>query len=473
MAQPGLRVMFSTEYAARSFAIAGATMLAAVNVLIASTILPSVVRDIGGQNLYAWNTTLYVVASIVGAALSPRVLAASGPRPAYRIAILIFFAGALVCTVAPSMPVMLAGRTIQGFGGGFMSALTYAVIRQAYPQPLWPRAFAITNAMWGVATVAGPTVGGIFSNLGVWRLAFGTVLPIALVLLVLFERSLRDVEPGELTINRFPAPQLALLAGSVLAVSAGSVSRSTVSNLVGIAVAALLLVALARTENRTVHKLMPTGSFSLVSPMGPVMATMVLLMVGVSAEIFSPYFLQQLHGLSPLVAGYLVALLSAGWTTGALVSAGLTGERRRGVILSSPLVLFLALVLLSLTVPIQTTSAPNLVLIAVGLTLVGVGIGVTFSHLLTRVLAMAPLSEQAGAASAMTTVQLVATAFGAAFGGVITNLADYSDVAGGGTSLAAGWYYGLFSLAPLLAFLTARRVVGHLRTAEAVPEPAT
>lgn len=466
MAQPGIRAMFSAEYAARSFAIAGATMLAAVNVLIASTILPSVVEDIGGQNLYAWNTTLYVVASIIGAALSPRLLARSGARPAYRVAILIFFVGALVCTVAPSMPVLLAGRTVQGFGGGFMSALTYAVIRQAFPQPLWPRAFAVTNAMWGIATVAGPTVGGIFSNLGVWRLAFGTVLPIALILLVLFERSLRGIERPELTVNRFPALPLALLAASVLAVSTGSVSSSAVSNVVGIAVAAALLVLLARSEGRSAHPLMPTGSFSLRTPIGAVMATMVLLMIGVSAEIFSPYFLQHLHGLSPLSAGYLVALLSAGWTGGALATGGFTGERRRTMILASPLVLCTGLVTLALTVPVETTAWPSLVAISVGLLLVGLGIGITFSHLLTRVLSLAPPHEQAGAASAMTTVQLVATAFGAAFGGVITNLTGYANLESGGTALAAGWYYWLFSLAPLLAFLTALRVARRLRQAE-------
>ena len=470
--RPGLNVMFSPEYATRSFAIAGATILAAVNVLIASTILPSVVRDIGGQNLYAWNTTLYVVASIVGASLSPRMLVARGARPAYRIAILVFFLGALICTLAPAMPVLLIGRTVQGFGGGFMAALTYAVIRQAFPEPLWPRAFAITNAMWGIATVAGPTIGGIFSNLGEWRLAFATVLPIAAILLVLFERSLRNVERTEMTVRPFPRVQLILLAGSVLAVSAGSVSSSAWSNLAGIAVAVALLVALVRRERRSAHPMMPTGTFSFASPIGSVLATMVLLGMGVSAEIFSPFFLQRLHGLSPLAAGYLVSLLSVGWTAAALVSAGLIGKVRRRAMVGGPLMLFVGLVILTIAMPQQTTATASLVASGVGFLCVGVGIGTTFSHLLARVLSWARPDEQAGAASAMSMVQLVATAFGAALGGVITNLCHYADVAGGGTVTAATWYYGLFALLPLTGAFFALRVVRFMAvhaSANAVP----
>ncbi len=468
MAQPGLRVMFSAEYATRSFAIAGATMLAAVNVLIAATVLPSAVRDIGGQNLYAWSTTLYVVASIIGASIAPRILARSGALPAYRIAILIFFVGALVCTTAPTMEILLGGRTVQGFGGGFMAALTYAVIRQAFPQPLWPRAFAITNAMWGIATVAGPTIGGVFSTLGVWRLAFGAVLPIAVILLFLFERSLRGIAPQPMTVNRFPAVQLALLAGAVLAVSAGSISSEALSNVAGIVVAAVLLAGLVVVERQSAHKLMPTGSFSLASPIGAAMATMVLLAIGVSAEIFAPYFLQELHGLSPLGAAYMVALLSAGWTGAALYSAGLDGRRRRVAIQASPAVMLAGLVILTLTMPIEDASLAATIATGVGLTLIGVGIGIAFSHLLTQILANAVEREQAGAASAMTTVQLVATAFGAAFGGVITNLTDYSNLASGGTVLAATWYYGVFCLAPLLALVVARRVAGHMARREQV-----
>ena len=473
MAQPGMRALFSGEYTARSIAIAGGTVLHAVNVLIAITILPSVVNDIGGQNLYAWNTTLYVVASIIGAALAPRVLVRLGPRVAFRVAVVCFIVGGLLCALAPAMVVLLIGRTVQGFGGGFLSALIYAIIREAYPQPLWPRAFALSSAMWGIATVSGPTIGGIFGELGAWRWAFGSILPVAVLILLLFERILRDIHAPAMTLTRLPVRQLGLLAGSVMAISAGSISDDALTNALGIGVAVVLLVALARTERRSANRLLPTGTFSLRTPIGAILTTIVLLMIAISAEVFTPYFLQLLHGLSPLVAGYMVALLSAGWTISSITVSSFQGNRERMVILYAPLVILAGLGVMALSMPDEGGGAVQITVIGVGLFLLGLGIGSTFPHLLTRALSSAPKHEQALTASSMTTVQLVATAFGAAIGGVITNLNDYSNLQGGGTTTAAAWYFGLFCLAPALAFLTAILVVRKAPAAVPAAEPAT
>lgn len=171
-ANAGWAALLSGANGVRSLALAGGVVLHAVNVYIATTILPSVVKDIGGIDYYAWNTTLFVAASILGSALSARLLGAAGPRGAYIVATLVFACGALLCAFAPSMPIMLAGRLVQGLGGGFLFALSYAMIRLVFDEALWPRAMALVSGMWGVATLVGPAVGGIFAELGAWRAAF-------------------------------------------------------------------------------------------------------------------------------------------------------------------------------------------------------------------------------------------------------------------------------------------------------------
>eukprot|EP01030_Chromulinospumella_sphaerica_P018133 gene18133-17985_t len=177
---PALRALGLFEVLAiRDDALQRGVVLHAINVYIATTILPSVVRDIGGIDYYAWNTTLFVTASILGSALSARLLVGLGARGAYTLATLVFAAGALICAFAPSMPVMLAGRLIQGLGGGFLFALSYAMIRLVFHETLWPRAMALVSGMWGVATLIGPAVGGVFAELGVWRAAFWSLIPVA------------------------------------------------------------------------------------------------------------------------------------------------------------------------------------------------------------------------------------------------------------------------------------------------------
>ena len=168
----GWSVLLSGANAIRSLTLAGGVALHAINVYIATTILPSVVKDIGGLDLYAWNTTIFVVASIMGSALSAKLLQRAGPRGAYAIAGIIFASGALLCAAAPSMPVLLIGRLVQGLGGGFLLALAYAMIRLAFDEALWPRAMALVSGMWGVATQIGPAIGGGVEELGNWRVGF-------------------------------------------------------------------------------------------------------------------------------------------------------------------------------------------------------------------------------------------------------------------------------------------------------------
>lgn len=148
----------------RSLALAGGVVLHAINVYIATTILPSVVKDIGGLDYYAWNTTLFVAASILGSALSARWLTGMGPRGAYMAATLVFAGGALICAFAPSMAVMLTGRLIQGLGGGLLFALSYAMIRLVFAQALWPRAMALVSGMWGWPPWSVPPSGGSLRN---------------------------------------------------------------------------------------------------------------------------------------------------------------------------------------------------------------------------------------------------------------------------------------------------------------------
>ena len=134
--------------ALRSIALAGGVALHAINVYIVTTILPSVIQEIGGLEYYAWNTTLFVVTSIIGSALSAKLIETLGPRAAYLAAVAIFTAGAVACALAPTMPVLLAGRSIQGLGGGILFALSYALIRLVFDAPLWSRAMALVSGMW-------------------------------------------------------------------------------------------------------------------------------------------------------------------------------------------------------------------------------------------------------------------------------------------------------------------------------------
>ncbi len=459
--------LLSGKNLASSVALSGGVALHAINIYIATTVLPSVVKEIGGLNLYAWNTTLFVAASILGSALTAKLLAAAGSRGAYAIAALFFIAGSLACAAAPNMPAMLVGRTLQGLGGGFLFALCYAMIYAVFDARLWPRAMALISGMWGVATLLGPAIGGIFAQMDAWRAAFGTLVPVtllyaALVWSALPVRSREDVA----TAGKLPVTQLLLLTMAVLAVSAGSTSPDPRWNVAGVTVAIVLMLLLARKEFTSDARLLPKNALRLNSPLLALYLTVGLLVVGMTSETFVPYFLQTLHGQTPLLSGYLAALMAAGWTASEIWSSGWQDSGIRRAIVNGPVVVLAGMVVLAFSTPLHAQGDwAVLGFICLGLALVGFGIGLGWPHLLTRILQVGPSDDQDAAATSITTVQLFATALGSALAGMLANLGGL-NVPGGieGTSSAAWWLFAVLAAAPLLAIFSAVRVAAALKS---------
>ena len=151
-APPGgtFRELLGPGWIATSVVLAGGVALQAVNLFLTTSLMPTAIADIGGERLYAWSTTVFMIASVVSSMLVSRVLASRGPRVAYLLALGPFILGTVISALSPSMAVMLAGRAIQGAGGGLLAGLGYAVIQAAFPERLWAKATALVSAMWAV-----------------------------------------------------------------------------------------------------------------------------------------------------------------------------------------------------------------------------------------------------------------------------------------------------------------------------------
>lgn len=447
-------------------ALSGGVALHAINIYIATTVLPSVIREIGGLHLYAWNTTLFVVASILGSALTARLLAVTGARQAYLVAALLFIAGSLVCALAPDMPVMLAGRALQGLGGGFLFALCYAMIYAVFEEKLWPRAMALISGMWGVATLLGPAAGGIFAEMDAWRMAFGILIPVTLSYMLLVWLIFPARKRAEAShTGKLPWVQLIFLVTAVLAVSAGSMSSAITVNIAGISAAALLILLLIRQEFISETRLLPRNALRLNSPLLALYITMALLIIGMTSETFVPYFLQILHGQTPLISGYLAALMAAGWTVSEIWSSGWQMRGIKRAIAAGPALVLAGMVLLAFVTPRSASSDGQiLVLIGTGLALIGFGIGLGWPHLLTRILQVAPADDQDAAATSITTVQLFATALGSAIAGMLANAGGLSAPGGiAGASSAAWLLFAVMAGAPMLSLLSAKKVIAGFK----------
>jgi MFS family permease len=434
-------------------------MLHALTIYIVTTIMPSVVEDIGGLDFYAWSTTLFVVASILGAAVGARLLNHIGSRSAYAVACALFAVGALLCAIASAFPILLAGRFVQGFGGGLLYSLAYAIIRFVYPDALWARAISLVSAVWGISTLVGPAVGGAFAEMDAWRGAFWMLAPIA-TLLGLLAIAILPAGRGNASVpTALPLRQLGLLAVAVLTVSAASVSTNPFWNGGGMLIALGLIALLVRIEHRSDARLLPKNGLSRGGRLITRYATIALLVMAMQTDIFVPYFLQVLHDQSPLVAGYIAALMAVGWTLGSLQSASRTHQAALRAIASAPLLVLAGLAILAALVPVSSENGWPIMAISAALVMIGLGIGIAWPHLVTNVFREVPCYDKGLAASSITTVQLFATAVGAAIGGMLVNMGGIIDPGRtSGASSAAFWLFLVFLAAPALALISTKKI---------------
>lgn len=315
-AAAGWLSLFRDGNALVSMMIAGGVAIHALSMRVVSTALPIVVSEIGGLRFFAWTTTVAVVTAIWGAAFAAPLVRFRGLRDAYRISLALFVGGSVICAISPSMGVFLAGRLFQGLGGGFLTALAYATIRRAFRDNQRTRAIVFLSGVWGAAAFTGPLLGGVLAGWGVWRWAFWIDVPFAVAVGLLAQSTLsKQPEPESdsagISVTTACA-RLALLTGSALAVSIGSILGKPLSSGIGLIIGAALLVGLLRVEGAggsgtNPFRLLPSGAYRPGNALGAVSLTMAL-MAGTTtaATLYVPYVVTEVSGYPPIVGGYLV-----------------------------------------------------------------------------------------------------------------------------------------------------------------------
>jgi MFS family permease len=426
----------------------GGVLLHSMNVLIVATVLPSLVEEVGGASMMSWPTTGFLASSILAATCTGLLTVAIGPRNTYCAGALIFGVGAVVCANATSMGYFIAGRFVQGFGGGTLAAVAYILVRSTFPEPMWPRVLALISGAWSVSILLGPLAGGAFARHGEWRGVFIGVTALAVLLAGAAVRTLPHA-PRERarTLPRVPGARVALICLAIVALSSSAVMDAPLAKAGLIALTLAALAGMLRLNRTAAARLLPSDAFSLRSVSGVGMWSALLLAISYSPlQIFVPLFLQKLHGFEPLSAGYAVAAASLGWTIAALAVAGLSSVWARRMLILGPVTMAIGLV----GVGVMDSPGPIAGLLG-AILLVGVGIGMCWAFVAQRVMGGAAHEEATIAASAMPTVQQVGLALGGAAAGLVANMAGVSTGDASGIAQAAFWLPASFTCAAIIA----------------------
>lgn len=439
--------------------LAGGVAVYATNNYVTTSALPSAVADIGGEAYYAWTISVFLLASVVSSMLVGPALAARGPRGSYVAGFAIFAVGSLVGALAPTMPVFLVGRAVQGFGGGLLTGLAYAVVRMALPAGLWPRAVALVSAMWGVGNVAGPILGGLFAQLGVWRGAFVTMTVAASALGVTAQRSVPVDADEPVRAVEVPWAGLGLVAASTVLVSIAGLLHSPVTIAAVAAAGLAVLVGFVAVDRRVRATVLPRFTYSRRSSLPWFYLGIAAVTIGGTTETFVPLFGQRLGGMEPFVAGLLGAAISWGWSIASILATSVRDRRAVSTLeVVGPVVLAVGLLGYGFAQRYDP-SAVVIVVWFVTLVIAGCGIGMAFAHYVTEAISSTDDEADAARASAgVNTVQLIANTTGAAFAGLLVAVGGPSLV-GGARALTIG--FALVAVAGVVSARTAIAARGH------------
>ena len=286
--------------------------------------MPTVIAALGGAHLYPWVFSIYMLASTVMMPVFGGLSDRLGRRGPFIAAAIIFCAGSVAAGAAPSMPIMIAGRGLQGVGAGGILALALIIFGDLFAGPRRGQMQGLITAVWGVASIAGPLLGGIVVDGWSWRWIFLLNLPLGALVIGLVLGGL--TETGKHMAGRsldlagagtFLVGVTALMLAVLQSGAPGGVGGLRVGAL---AVAVLGLAAFVWAERRSADPFLPFGLFA-----EPVFAAASVAGFFSSAAMFGalihvPLLVQWGHGTDATTAGLSLMTMSTGWSVGGLIA---------------------------------------------------------------------------------------------------------------------------------------------------------
>ena len=414
--------------------------LAAFESLAVTTIMPLVSRELDGANLYALAFAGPLATGVIGMVAAGNWSDRRGPTAPLYTSVALFVMGLLIAGTSASMPMLVAGRLVQGLGGGALTVALYVLVARIYPGALHPKIFAAFSAAWVIPSLVGPFAAGIVAQVFSWHWVFLGVVGLVIPALVMIAPVLRglDRKPSAQPAAPWAVARLAWAALAAVAVLGLNLSAQVRIPGVPAASGALAVIAVGLAL-LAVRPLVPRGTLTARRGLPSVILARGLASAAFfGAEVYLPYLLIEQYAFSPTFAGLTLTGGALAWAGGSAVQ-GRLGARlshRRAVSIGALMVLGAVILALATT----ALHWPAAVAIA-GWVFAGGGMGLLYPRLSVMTLALSTKENEGFNSSAMSIADSLGGALALATTGIV--FAAFATTAAS--------FAGVFGLAAVLA----------------------
>jgi EmrB/QacA subfamily drug resistance transporter len=295
--------------------------LGALEATVVSTAMPTVIAQLGGLAHYSWVFSAYLLTSTASVPIWGRLSDLYGRRRMYLIGVAVFLVGSVAAGASTTMMQLVAARALQGLGAGAIIPLSMTIIGELYTLRERARTQALFSGVWGVASIAGPLVGGYITDAWNWRWVFYLNVPFGFCCMAVIAMAYPPSRLTRAVRVDWLGASLLFAGVSALLVALSADGRSALSWLI---TSAVLLVLFVMVERRSSEPIMPVDLFRL-----PIMSRslVVVFLVGLAlfgAIAFIPLFVQAVLGGSATQGGQVLTPLFLGWVVMSIVGARTT-----------------------------------------------------------------------------------------------------------------------------------------------------